>query len=374
MISKTNIKAVAYKEYRHIARDPFTLIVALVFPLILVLFFGFIIDLDYKHIVIDVQDNDKSQISRHFTEIFTSSEYFDVKQLQFQSEAECKLVKNDTPAIMIIKEDFGKNIVRGQPGKIQFLLDGSDNAKTGILIGYLTAATAAGNKIFAKDLGFDQNNTYEIIRTRFLFNTELNSRWFVVPGLSTIIIGLIAIILTSLTIAKEWENGSMELLLSTSVRPIEIVMGKIIPYFVLNFFNILIVFIVALIVFKIPFEGNFLLYIAACIIYVTGTLALGILISVVTRQQQAAVQIAFAIGLLPSFMFSGFIFSIENMPLFFRYFTAVFPQRWFMLISRSLFLSRAGFNSLFLPFLIITAFSVIMIILASKKFKTDLEP
>ncbi|MDR2396217.1 MAG: ABC transporter permease [Endomicrobium sp.] len=374
MISKTIVKAIVFKEYKHITRDPFTMIMALVVPLILVLFFGFIVDLDYKHIKVSIQDNDNSQMSRRFIDIFKSCPYFEINKINSMLEIEDRLLKNNTPAILIIKEDFAKNIVKGNSGKVQLLLDGSDNAKTGILSSYLSGIALNANAIYAKKLNMQIESPEQFIRTHFLFNTELNSRWFIVPGLSTIIIGLIAIILMSLTIAKEWENGSMELLLSTPVKPIEVVIGKIIPYFVLNMLSILTIFIISLLIFKIPFEGNFFIYIFACVIYVIGALSLGTFISVVTRQQQAAVQFAFAIGLLPSFLFSGFIFSIENMPALFRYFTAVFPQRWFMEISRTLFLSKVNFKALTVPFLAIIVFAILMIMLASIKLKTDLEP
>ncbi|MDR3124616.1 MAG: ABC transporter permease [Endomicrobium sp.] len=372
MISKTSIKAIALKEYKHITRDPFTMIIALVMPLILVLFFGFVVDLDYKHIKIDIQDNNNSQMSRRFIDILKSCQYFTINKVNSMLGIKSKINRNNTSAILIIEENFDRNIVKGNSGKIQLLLDGSDNAKAGILNGYLNGITSSANKIYSKQLNMQYPK--ELIRTRFLFNTELNSKWFTVPGLSTIVIGLIAIILTSLTIAKEWENGSMELLLSTPVKSIEIVIGKIIPYFILNMFSILMIFIISLLVFKIPFESSFFIYSIACVIYVTGALALGIFISVVTRQQQAAVQFAFAVGLLPSFLFSGFIFSIENMPSLFRYFTALFPQRWFMEISRTLFLSKTNLKVLLVPFLAIIIFAIFVIILANIKFKTDMEP
>ena len=165
----------------------------------------------------------------------------------------------------------------------------------------------------------------------------------------------------------------MELLLSTPARPAEIVLGKLLPYCALTFFDVMLVFVLALLVFKIPFLGSFPLYLTACAIYITGAAALGLLISVLTRQQQAAIQFGFAIGLLPSFIFSGFIFPIENMPLFFRYLTALFPQRWFLSISRSVFLSEAGLNALAGPMAAITLFALIMIMLAVKNFKTDVE-
>lgn len=368
------VRSVAAKEYKHILRDPFTLVVALVLPLIFVGMFGFVIDLDYKHMRLYVRDNDQTSVSRRFLQEVSSSGYFDQTPLHGPAQADEALQKNNTPAVLIIKPGFGRHVKAGdisEPGQAQLLTDGTDNVQASIIQIYMRGIIEATNALFLPEGG---EGASARIRTRFLFNPELSSRWFIVPALSTVIIGLLAIMLTALTVAKEWENGSMELLLSTPVRPAEIVLGKLIPYFLLALFDVLVVFVLALTVFRIPFEGSFLLYMLACAIYVTGALALGLVISVVTRQQQAAIQFAFAVGLLPSFIFSGFIFPIENMPLFFRWFTALFPQRWFLLISRTLFLSEAGFSPLAPAFWGIGLFAVFMIILAVFKFKTDVEP
>ncbi len=360
------MRSIALKEYKHILRDPFTLTVTLVLPMVFVGFFGFVIDLDYKHMHVSVRDNDQTSESRRFLTEISSSGYFDLMPEHGMLQAEGALAKNDTGSLLIIKKGFGKNIQRmdpDHPAQMQLMLDGSDNTKSGITLSYMTLA-------LQKFTNFPQ----DIVRTRFLFNPELNSRWFIVPALNTIIIGFLAILLTALTVAKEWENGSMELLLSTPVSPAEIVLGKLTPYFALTLFDIMLVFCLSLMVFKIPFLGSFILFLAACCIYIVGALALGLVISVVTRAQQPAIQFAFAVGLLPSFIFSGFIFPVENMPLFFRYFTMLFPQRWYLNISRSLFLSDAGPGALWEPFLGITLFACVMVVAAIKKFKTDVEP
>lgn len=372
-ISLKRIWAVALKEYKHILRDPFTLGIALGLPLIFVLFFGFVIDLDYKHIPLNVQDNDKTMYSRRLLQQFTSAGYFDLKPFEGTLETQNLTERNDAAGLLVIKKDFGKNIRAGKQAEAQLLLDGSDNARAAIMLNYSQGIFARAQADFANLSGVQVKQNQAVI-SRFLFNPELNSRWFIVPALSTIIIGFLAIVLTAVTVAKEWENGSMELLLSTPVLPVEIVLGKLAPYFLLNFFDVMLVFVMALLVFNIPFEGSFILYLVACALYITGALALGLLVSVATRAQQAAIQFAFAVGMLPSFIFSGFIFPIENMPLFFRYLTTLFPQRWFLYISRSLFLSGGDFAGLMIPFACLFAFAAVMILGAVKKFKTDLEP
>ena len=376
-------KSVAYKEYKHILRDPFTLAVTLILPMIFVGMFGFVIDLDYKHMRVAVRDNDQTSVSRRFLQEMASSGYFDLSPVHTPAAADRALEQNASPALLVIKRGFGRNIRAANPEKpaqVQLLADGTDNVQASIMGSYMQGVVQKANAVFMRDnpeLAGGAEGAARLaggqIRSRFLFNPELNSRWFIVPALSTIIIGFLAIVLTALTVAKEWENGSMELLLSTPVRPFEIIFGKLAPYFLLTFFDILIVFVLAILVFKIPFVGSFMLYMLACAVYITGALALGVFISVVTRSQQSAIQFAFAAGLLPSLIFSGFIFPIENMPAFFRYFTVIFPQRWFLLISRNSFLSDAGISSLSFALCAIAIFAVCMILLAVNKFKTDLE-
>lgn len=365
-----HIFSIASKEAKHIRRDPFTLAVALLLPLLFVWFFGFVINLDYHNIPLLVRDNDQSRTSRELLMQAGAAGYFDVISLHAPAAAEEALRQNKMKGLLIIPPDFHKQLTRGNQAQAQLLVDGADNTLASLMSMYMQEIALATQRALAGP----QSAASNIIRTRYLFNPELNSRWFIVPALSTVIIGFLAIILTALTVAREWENGSMELLLSTPVRPFEIVLGKLLPYFALSFFDAMLVFVLALLVFHIPFMGSFPLYLLACMVYIIGALAIGLLISVLTRQQQAAIQFGFAIGLLPSFMFSGFIFPIENMPLFFRWVTGLFPQRWFLSVSRSLFLTEAGFIDLIVPFSALFLFMLVMVALAVKNFKTDVEP
>ena len=184
------------------------------------------------------------------------------------------------------------------------------------------------------------------LRTRFLFNPELDSRWFIVPGLTVVVMAILSILLTALTVAREWENGSMELLLSTPVQPLEIIIGKLAPYGVLCLIAVGLVFVIARVGFGVPFVGNPFVFGAGCLIYLVTYLAQGLLISVLTRNQQVAMQFSMLTGFLPSQLLSGFIFPVASMPAFFRYFTMIFPARWFMQISRDTFLKGSSLAEL----------------------------
>ena len=368
-IDFSRVKSMALKEYKHIIRDKFTVIAGFGFPVFVVIVFGFMINLNYENIDLYVKDESMTKQSRMFVDSFSHNGYFNVKYVTEANPVKY-LENNETAAVMVINSDFGKKVSALMPARVQMLLDGSDNIKAALAAGYLTGILNSANENLYPGLSDKPLN----IETRFLFNPELRSRWFIVPGLIVVIIGLLAILLTSLTIAREWEKGSMELLLSARIRPVEIILGKIVPYFVLNIIAVITVFFIAAIVFAVPFTGSIIAFFAACCVYIIACLAWGILISAVTRQQQLAMMIAMVVGLLPSVLLSGFIFSIENMPLFFRYFTCILPQRWFMEICRGVFLRGAGFSDLAVPFAMICFFCVIMIVLASKKFKTDVEP
>jgi ABC-2 type transport system permease protein len=207
-----------------------------------------------------------------------------------------------------------------------------------------------------------------------LFNPELNSKWFIVPGIFVIVVGLISSLLTALTVAREWENGSMELLLSTPVRPMEIILGKIAPYLALSLAGVALVYGMARMVFGVPFMGSHLLFFLATGLFLAAAMAQGLVISVVTRQQQIAFQLVMNTGLLPIQLLSGFIFPVESMALPFQFLTGVIPARWYMTVTRALFL-RAPSLAMIAPSLAaLAALAAAFVALAWRKFKTDLEP
>jgi len=188
------------------------------------------------------------------------------------------------------------------------------------------------------------------------------------------VLAVIAILLTALTIAREWEYGSMELLLSTPVKPTEIIIGKIIPYTVLGFLALILIYLTARIGFNVPFRGSHLVFLIGFFLFLSSYLAWGILISIVTRKQQLAMMVSIVTGLLPSLLLSGFVFPIESMPVFFQYFTMIFPARWFMTISRGVILKGAGIYELAIPFAALVVLNTVLVVFAVKKFKKDLEP
>lgn len=361
--------SIARKETRHIRRDPVTLGVSLGLPVLLVLFFGFAIDFDVKHVDLLVADGDNTSVSRQLVDAISASGYFRVRRAESGLAAADALGAEKGKAALIIDAGFGRDLRAGRPVEAQVLLDGADNSNAGIVSSYLAGAEGA---VRARLGG--EGPPPAALRTRFLFNPELDSHWFVVPGIFVIVVGLISSLLTALTVAKEWENGSMELLLSTPVRPLEIIAGKLAPYMGLSFGAILIVYTLARLVFHVPFLGSHLIFALATTLFLAATMSQGLVISVVTRQQQLAFQTAMNTGMMPIQLLSGFIFPIASMPVFFQILTMILPARWYMTLTRALFLRAPDFSMLAGPLAALTGLTVLFMTIAWRKFKTDLEP
>jgi ABC-2 type transport system permease protein len=362
--------AVARKEVYHIWRDPFTMILALIFPLFMVMIYGYAIDFNMKDIRLAVSDSDKSQSSRGLQEDFGSSHYFRLFPAGSPVNAVAAVQGERARATLIIPPRFEKDLNAGRPAAVQILLDGADSSTVASASTYISTIQALAN---SRRASFSPPLPYEL-RTRFLFNPELNSNWFVIPGLIVVVMTILSILLTALTVSREWENGSMELLLSTPVQPLEIIIGKLSPYAVLGLFAVSMTYVLARVAFGVPFAGSLWIFGLGCLLFLITYLSQGLLISVIARNQQVAMQMSMLSGLLPSNLLSGFIFPIASMPLFFRYFTMLLPARWFMNISRGAFLRGAGFLPLSTSFFALTLFSFAMIGMATRRFKRDLEP
>lgn len=341
-------RAVFSKEFKHIFRDPFTLMMALLLPFLIVLILGNSIEFNIQSIDLAYMDHDHTQASRKLIETFGSSDYFRPYAVETPEEGYGDVVSEKAKAMLIIPPHFEKEFVIRADSKVQILLDGADNSSISAINNYLNSInTAAVYKI--KDIPPQAGNLLQF-KTRYMFNPELNSRWFSIPGITAVIIALVAIMLTALTICKEWEQGSMEMLLSTPVTSLEIMFGKLLPYAVLSFCGFIIVYVAARIIFGIPFNGSYLILIGGTMLFIFDYLALGLYISVISHEQQVAVQYAAAVGLLPTALLSGFIFPIQYMPEVFQWVSAIFPARFYIDISRDQFLKASSFADLWVPF------------------------
>jgi ABC-2 type transport system permease protein len=364
--------ALARKEARHIVRDPYTLGMNLLLPLMMLLLFGFAISFEPKDLAVAVLDQDHSQASAKVVEAVQGSGFFKIQASHGDPEKDVESER--VKATLVIPAGFQKSVGRGEDPQIQVMLDGSDNAAASVVEGYLGGVVNSAWSRLQVERGQPAPLEPLEFKTRYLFNPEQDGHWFIVPGLLVIILGLLCVLMTALTVAKEWEQGSMELLLSTPIRPMDIILGKVAPYVGLGLFDVAIVYVAARVVFHVPFEGSHLLFMLGSFLFLLVALSQGLLISVGTRNQQVAFQLSMMLAMLPTMLLSGFIFPIESMPLFFRIFTAVLPPRWFMTIVRGLFLKGSGLGQLAVPFTVLALMAVLLTGLAIRNFKTDVEP
>ena len=368
-VSPRRLTAVIKKEFIHIFRDTRSLAMAFLMPVILLFIFGYGITLDIKSINMGVYDLDKTAESRGLVERFRASGYFDiVGTVESTKETDRLIDRNIAHMVLVVPEGFGGSVKRGEPVDIQAVYDGSDANTTSIAMGYTEAITSR----YSQSKGAKDPSGQIDLRLRVWYNPELKSRWFIIPGLIAIIMGVISALLTSLTVSREWEQGTMEQLLSTPIHPVELFLGKITPYFFIGMIDVLISVAVGVWIFGVPLRGSFIFLLVVSSLFLVGGLSLGILISTAAKSQLVASQAAFVLTLLPAFMLSGFLYSIENMPVFIQKITYAVQSRYFVTILKDIFLKGNHPLVLIKEILFLCAFAAIVLTAAIKKFKKNM--
>ena len=362
------IKFIAIKEFYHIVRDPRSLAIAIAMPIMMTFLYGYAINLDIEQITIAVVDYDKTAESKELIDAFYASTYFEVPDIEIsEQDPEAALRSAQVRAILYIRSGFSESLLTGREYNLGMTVDGSDNNMSAAVKNYSKALL---NQFLLDHLPYGVELPKVEIAVQNLYNPDLKSSHFFVPGLVAIILMMISALLTSITIAREKETGTMEQLLTAPVTPRQILLGKILPYTVLAFIDGFLVLIVAKILFDIPFVGSQLLLLGFGFIYVATALALGILISAVTKTQQVAMMLAQTVTLLPAVMLSGFIFAIKNMPLPIQIISNIFPAKFFVTIIRGITLKGAGIEILAAQGLYLLILMAVLMFIASKKFST----
>ena len=365
--------AVARKEARQIIRDTRSLYLALGIPVMLMILFGYALSLDVDDIPMGVWDQDHSPQSREFLNRLTSSGYF---RIEFGTDSYGDMVraidKNQISLGLIIPYDFSRNLKKGHPSKIQAIVDGSDSTRAGIAIVYLETIAALFEDDLRKSAMNRQAAQDRIVapldpKIRLMYNPELKSRNNIIPGLIAIIMMVIAALLTSLTIVRERETGTMEQLISTPLKPNELIVGKLIPYFALGYVDLIMVYLMGEYVFKVPFRGSLLLMFVVSSLFLVGAMSLGFLISVIARNQFFATQLALLGTFLPAFILSGFVFPVGNMPYVLQLITYIIPARHLIIILRAIYLKGAGLSVIAFPTLMLAIFGILVTFLATRK-------
>lgn len=367
-------RAVAHKEFLHIMRDPRSLGMALALPLLMIILFGYALTLDVDRIPMVVHDASRTPQSRELIDAFRGSRYFRVVAWADRYETIERYINQDQCLMgLVILPTYTRDLLSGKGAEVQLILDGSDSNTASIARGYATAVMLTYNmRLLSHDLNRRSGGSYAPPvdgRLRIWYNSELKSKNYVVPGLIALILMIISALLTSLTIAREWEMGSMEQLLSTPVRATEIVLGKMSAFFVLGAIDTVLAVVAGVGIFKVPLRGSLLFLAVTSCIFLIGALCWGILISAVTRSQLVAYQLGMLSSFLPAFILSGFIFAIENMPAVIQVFTYVFPTRYFVSILKGIFLRGVGMHVLWFEVVLLSVYATAVFLIAVRKLR-----
>lgn len=370
--------AVARKETRQIVRDSRSLYLALGIPVMLMFLFGYALSLDVDNIPIAVWDQDRSPQSREFVDRMTSSGYFKiVSNSESYSQIVSGIDSNFISVGIIIPFDFSEHLKKGKQTNIQALVDGSDSTRAGLAIVYLETIVGTfeqdfKNKALTRQSVIARVHAPVQAKIKLMFNPELQSRNNIIPGLIAIIMMVIAALLTSLTIVREKETGTLEQLISTPVKANELIVGKLIPYFVLGYVDLLLVYLMGQYVFQVPFRGSLFVMFIVSSIFLIGALSVGFLISVIARNQFFATQLALLGTFLPTFLLSGFVFPISNMPNALQVVTYIVPARQLITILRAIYLKGAGVEAILFPAFLLIFFGFFVTSLAALKLKKRL--
>ena len=373
-MSFRRLKAVTKKELLHIVRDIRSLYLALALPLVMLLLFGFALTLDVDRILTYVYDQDQTPQSRELIDQFRSSRYFEItRDVHDYKTIEHAIDQNTILLSIVVPKDYAKHLLAGQEADVQMLIDGSDSNTAGIAQGYAAAIVqtyAARIRAGGQSQRGGQAAAIPVDpRVRVWYNSDLKSKNFIVPGLIAVTMMIIASMLSSLTIAREWENGTMEQLLSTPVRPRELVLGKLTAYFLLGLTDILICLIVSIFIFQVPFRGSVLFLFISCCLFLFGALSWGIFVSAGARTQLQAYQMGMLSSFLPGYMLSGFVYAIREMPKVIQVISYVVPARYFVTILTGVFLKGVGWQVLWLEVSMLAGYAAIVFVMATRKMR-----
>jgi ABC-2 type transport system permease protein len=370
-IDRTRLFAIARKEVLQLRRDPRSLILAFLLPVALLVFFGYAISWDVSDIRLVVVDQDGGARARGLLDGFRASGRFTiVGRLERTADIGPLLDRGRALIALVIPPRFGADLGAGRTAVVQAIVDGSDANTATIALGYAQAIVQQ----------FSMQALYETRRvrlpvtaeTRIWYNEELASRNMIVPGLVAVIMMIIAGLLTSLTIAREWERGTMEQLASTPVSRLEVLLGKLLPYLGIGLVDVALCSLLGVLIFHVPFRGNALFLMGASFAFLVGTLGLGLVISAVARTQMLATQIGMIATFLPGFLLSGFMFPIDSMPLPLRVLTYLVPARYFLVVTRGIFLKGVGPDVLWTEGLLMVLYAVIGLGLAVHSFRKEI--
>jgi len=369
-----NILPIVRKEFRQIKRDKRILSVLLFVPALMLLMFGYALNFDVKHTSMAVYDEDRTSVSRAFIEQFFISEYFDkVQTLESKSDINTLLDGEHARVVLVIPSTFTADIQRGRNAAVQVIVDGTNSNAAATVLGYVNAIIQQYSvKVMTESLVRMGRQTISMpvdYQPRVWYNPELKSAKFLVPGLIAFILMVTAVISTALAIVRERELGTMEQLMVSPVKPVELILGKTIPYTVISSLATVAILFLGYVLFDVSIKGSILLLSLVTFIFLVGSLGMGILISTVVETQQLAFMIAVIVSMLPTFILSGFVFPIRNMPMIIQGITYIMPARYFLVALRAIILKGAGLSAFWDQAAILLVYAVLMIGISSLRMR-----
>ncbi len=360
--------AIAKKEFLHIIHDSRSLIIILIMPILQLTMFGYALNNEIQEIKLGVIDNNKSSVSQKIISHFQSNSFYKIKFIEYSDkEIDHQFLRQNLKAVIIIPKDFQTNLLNQKQPSIQLIIDGSDPNSATFINEYIQKTILMALNMIIKT---PTNNSLSgiDIKTHMLYNPELKSSYFFVPGLIALILVMISAMLTSITITKEKEMGTLEQLLVSPLKPIDFILGKLSPYILLSFLIGTSIIGLGVLLFKVAFIGSIFLLICMSLVYITTALSLGLMISTITRNQIQAMMMAIIVTMLPTVMLSGFISPISAMPKFLQIISCLIPAKYYLKIVRGIMIKGNVFIDLLEPMLILILFTVIMVFISWKRF------
>ncbi|NOX64421.1 MAG: ABC transporter permease [Chlorobi bacterium] len=366
------------KEFLQLKRDPRMFAIVLLAPVVELIFLGYAVNMDVEKVPTVVFDQNRTEVSRDFLQKFSGNRYFEfVEQVDNYKDFQKAIESGEAWLGIVVPYDFEKSIERNETGKLQAIFDGSDGNKASIISGYLQKVIS-NYSIELLDLKMKKYGRFQTpISTvepeiRAWYNPELVTRVYMVPGIVGLLLSVITLILTSLAIVKERELGTLEQIIVTPIKPIQLIIGKLIPFAILGFVAVIVVLIAMTFIFDLPPRGSISLLFFSTFLYILSTLG-GLFVSTISKTQQQAMMLAIFVVLLPMIFLSGFAFPIENMPVIIQGLTYIIPLRYFMTIIRGIILKGVGVSELWFQLTMLFGMGVLVLTLSSLRFKKRMD-
>jgi len=360
------------KEFLHIFRDFRTMIILFGIPTAQILIFGFVVSTDIKDARVAFLDLSKDEATQKISDKICSSGFFRrVDDLQNYNEIDMAMKKGIVKAVIVFGDNFGHDLISQGKATMSIIADGSEPNTATLITNYVTAIVTDFNRELAGTSA--TGNILVQPEVRMFYNPELKGHFMFVPGVITLILILICALMTSITITREKEFGTMEVLLVSPLKPVHIIVGKVLPYFILSFIDVIMILVLSWFVFDLPIRGSLILLLAETMLYILMSLSLGILISTISKTMQQAIFMSFLGLMLPTILLSGFIFPIENMPEAYDWVSAILPPRYFIVIIKNIMIKGTGFMYVWKETLILMIMTTLFIGLSVRNFKVRLQ-